>query len=121
MAGNIIDFVEEGFDFVDVNINQLMRTTPGEGMLSLQMKHHPHLVGRSISEVFHGDGSPAFALSRNHELIWHPAPEILPRFDDVLICYGPLDGLRSTLRKSIAERNTVSEDNWILGDDSAKT
>ena len=121
VAGNIIDFVEEGFDFVDVNINQLMRTTPGEGMLSLQMKHHPHLVGRSISEVFHGDGSPAFALSRNHELIWHPAPEILLRFDDVLICYGPLDGLRSTLRKSIAERNTVSEDNWILGDDSAKT
>ena len=121
VAGSIIDFVEEGFDFVDVNMNQLMRTTPGEGMLSLQMKHHPHLVGRSISDVFQGDGSPAFALSRDHELVWHPAPEILLRFDDVLICYGPLDDLRSTLRRSIAERDSISEDNWDLSDDSAKT
>jgi len=120
VAGSIVDFVEEEFDFSDVNMDQLMRTTPGEGMLSLQMKHHPHLVGRSISEVFRGDGSPAFALSRNHELVWHPSPDMLLRFDDVLICYGPLKNLRATLRRSIAERESISSDNLGIDGDSAK-
>ena len=103
VAGAIVDFVISDTDFSDVGLDQLLRTIPGEGVLSIQLLQHPNLIGMSLGEVFHGSSNtPVFALSRGDRLMWNPESSIQLRFDDVLICYGELESLRATLRKAMS-------------------
>ena len=85
--------------FGDVDLDQLLRTVPGSGVLSLQLRNHPKMVGRRLNEVF--ASIPVFALSRGDRLVWNPDPEMQLRFDDVLVCYGELIQLRASLRKAM--------------------
>ena len=103
VAGAIVDFVISDTDFSEIGLDQLLRTIPGQGVLSIQLLQHPNLIGMSIGEVFHGSSNtPVFALSRGDRLMWNPESSIQLRFDDVLICYGELDSLRATLRKAMS-------------------
>ncbi|RZD42218.1 MAG: hypothetical protein CXT70_03140 [Methanobacteriota archaeon] len=43
------------------------------------------------------------ALSRDNSLIWNPDSELQLRYADILICYGELTELRSSLRQAIVE------------------
>ena len=99
VAGAIVDFVMEDTAFGDVDLDQLLRTVPGSGVLSLQLRNHPKMVGRRLNEVF--ASIPVFALSRGDRLVWNPDPEMQLRFDDVLVCYGELIQLRASLRKAM--------------------
>ena len=99
VAGAIVDFVMEDTAFGDVDLDQLLRTVPGSGVLSLQLRNHPKMVGRRLNEVF--ALIPVFALSRGDRLVWNPDPEMQLRFDDVLVCYGELIQLRASLRKAM--------------------
>lgn len=101
VAGAIVDFVSDDWDFTDVNLGQMLRTQIGQGVLSLHIKHHPRLVGRRISELFAGDDIPVFALSRGTDLVWNPDGNMQLRFHDILICYGELKILRVALRKAM--------------------
>ena len=102
VAGAIIDFVISESDFSDVNVDQLLRTIPGQGVLSVHIRNHPNLIGRPISELFKGE-LPVFALSRAGDLIWNPEPELQLRFRDTIICYGDLEELRISLKKTLFE------------------
>jgi len=42
-----------------------------------------------------------FALSRGDRLVWNPDSELQLRYDDVLVCYGELTELRSSLRQAM--------------------
>jgi uncharacterized protein with PhoU and TrkA domain len=42
-----------------------------------------------------------FALSRGDSLVWNPDAELQLRYDDVLVCYGELTELRSSLRQAM--------------------
>ena len=102
VAGHIIDFLIKDVDFADVDVGQLLRTNLDQGVLSLHLKHHPRLVGRSILELFSFDTDiPVFALARGNDLLWNPDPELQLRFDDVLICYGEFVALRQALKSAI--------------------
>ena len=102
VAGDIIDFLIKDVDFADVDVGQLLRTNLNQGVLSLHLKHHPRLVGRSILELFSlGTDIPVFALARGNDLLWNPDPELQLRFDDVLICYGEFIALRQALKSAI--------------------
>ena len=57
------------------------------------------MVGKRLSEVF--ASVPVFALSRGDRLVWNPDEEIQLRYDDVLVCYGELTELRSSLRQAM--------------------
>jgi K+/H+ antiporter YhaU regulatory subunit KhtT len=82
----------------------LMRTVPGQGMMSLQIRNHPDLVGEKLSDLFKTSVDvPVFALSRDNSLLWNPDSELQLRYADVLICYGELTKLRSSLRQAIGE------------------
>jgi ribosomal protein S6--L-glutamate ligase len=99
VAGAIIDYVIDDTAFAEVDIGQLLRTVPGSGVLSLQMRNHPKMVGKRLREVF--ASVPVFALSRGDRLVWNPDPDLQLRYDDVLVCYGELTELRSSLRQAM--------------------
>lgn len=103
VAGAIIDYVMTETSFGEVDLDQLMRTVPGEGVLSLQIRNHPVLVGERIVDLFKGGNVPVFALSRGNKLVWNPDVEMQLRYDDVLICYGELTSLRASLRKAMLQ------------------
>ena len=104
VAGEIVDFVTSEASFSKVDLDQLMRTVPGQGMMSLQIRNHPDLVGEKLSDLFKTSVDvPVFALSRDNSLLWNPDSELQLRYADVLICYGELTELRSSLRQAIGE------------------
>jgi len=107
VAGAIIDYVMSESDFSEVNVDQLLRTIPGQGVLSVHLRNHPHLIGSPISEIFKED-IPVFALSRAGDLIWNPEPEMQLRFRDSLICYGDLAQLRTNIKRTILDLPPVS-------------
>ena len=91
VAGAIVDYVMADTAFAEVDIGQLLRTVPGSGVLSLQLRNHPKMVGKRLDEVF--ASVPVFALSRGDRLVWNPEHDVQLRYDDVL-CYGELTELR---------------------------
>ena len=102
VAGEIIDFVAGQTAFSEVDLDQLLRTVPGSGVLSLQLRNHPNLVGQKISQIFNkGSDIPVFALSRENKLIWNPTDDLLLRYDDVIVCYGDLNELRASIKNAI--------------------
>jgi ribosomal protein S6--L-glutamate ligase len=113
VAGEIIDFVISEASFSEVDLDQLMRTIPGQGVLSLQIRNHPNLVGERLSDLFKASESvPVFALSRDNSLIWNPDSELQLRYADILICYGELTELRSSLKQAIGE---YADENAVEG------
>ena len=99
VAGAIVDYVMEDTAFAEVDIGQLLRTVPGSGVLSLQLRNHPKMVGKRLDEVF--ASVPVFALSRDNRLVWNPEHDVQLRYDDVLVCYGELTELRASLRQAM--------------------
>ena len=81
-------------------MDQLLRTIPGHGVLSVHLRNHPKLIGKPIGALFKGD-VPIFALSRAGDLIWNPAPDMQLRFHDTVICYGDLEELRAAIKKTL--------------------
>ena len=103
VAGEIIDYVTCQTAFSEVDLDQLLRTIPGSGVLSIQLRNHPNLVGQKISQIFNlGSNIPVFALSRENKLIWNPSDELLLRYDDVIVCYGDLSELRASVKNAIS-------------------
>ncbi|MGB1475699.1 MAG: ATP-grasp domain-containing protein [Candidatus Poseidoniaceae archaeon] len=107
VAGAIIDYVISESDFNEVNVDQLLKTIPGQGVLSVHLRNHPHLIGSPISEIFKEE-MPVFALSRAGDLIWNPDPDMQLRFRDSLICYGDLEQLRASIKRKNLDLPPVS-------------
>ena len=104
VAGEIIDYVTSETAFSEVDLDQLLRTVPGSGVLSLQIKNHPQLVGQPLADLFNSSSKiPVFALSRDNSLLWNPSDDIQLRYEDVLICYGELTELRISLRQAMLD------------------
>ena len=104
VAGEIIDYVTIETAFSEVDLAQLLRTVPGSGVLSLQIKNHPQLVGQPLADLFNSSSKiPVFALSRDNSLLWNPSDDIQLRYEDVLICYGELTELRNSLRQAMLD------------------
>ena len=102
VAGAIIDYVMNETAFSEVDLDQLLRTVPGSGVLSLQLRNHPMMVGNKIADLFKSTYEiPVFALSRDNKLLWNPEPDVQLRYDDVIICYGELNQLRASLKNAI--------------------
>jgi ribosomal protein S6--L-glutamate ligase len=99
VAGAIVEYIMEDTAFGEVDLDQLLRTVPGSGVLSLQLRNHPKMVGKRLHEVF--ASIPVFALSRGDRLVWNPDSDLQLRYDDVLVCYGELTELRSSLRQAM--------------------
>ena len=110
VAAHIVDYAMEETAFSDVDLDQLLRTVPGEGVLSLQLRNHPKLVGQRIEQLFKpGAKIPVFALSRENQLIWNPTQELQLRYNDIIICYGDLSELRASLRAVLIDLQEGSQ------------
>lgn len=111
VAGEIIDYVISESDFTEVNVDQLLKTIPGQGVVSVHMKNHPNMVGSKISDIFSGD-VPVFAISRAGDLIWNPEKETQVRFHDILLCYGDMKQMRNSIKeKFVGLDMSASSDN----------
>ena len=109
VAGKIIDYVTSEAAFSEVDLDQLLRTVPGSGVISLQLRNHPLMVGKKISDLFiYDDDVPLIALSRDSNVIWNPKLDTQLRYDDVVICYGELNLLRKSLKEAILQSNERS-------------
>ncbi len=110
VAAHIVDYAMEETAFSDVDLDQLLRTVPGEGVLSLQLRNHPKLVGQRIEQLFKpGAKIPVFALSRENQIIRNPTQEIQLRYNDIIICYGDLSELRASLRAVLVDLQEGTE------------
>ena len=101
VAAKIIEFIMDDHDFADIDMAQLMRTQPGQGALSLHLRNHLPLIGKTIEEVFPStmkEAIPVFVLSRDKNLVWNPDPHTQLRYDDVVIFYGQTKVLRAALK-----------------------
>jgi len=114
VAGEIIDYVISESDFTEVNVDQLLKTIPGQGVVSVHMKNHPNMVGSKISDLFSGD-VPVFAISRADDLIWNPEKDTQVRFHDVLLCYGDMQQMRNSIKEKFVdvEMNNSSDNDEI--------
>ena len=111
VAGEIIDYVISESDFTEVNVDQLLKTIPGQGVVSVHMKNHPNMVGSKISDIFSGD-VPVFAISRAGDLIWNPEKETQVRFHDILLCYGDMKQMRNSIKEKFVDLDmSASSDN----------
>ncbi len=106
VAGAIIDYVISESNFTEVNVDQLLKTVPGQGVVSLHMKNLPHLVGSKISDLFRGD-FPVFAISRSGDLIWNPDKNLQLRFHDILLCYGDMDEMRLSIKENFTQSTAI--------------
>ena len=109
VAGAIIDYVTSEAVFSEVDLDQLLRTVPGSGVISIQLRNHPSMVGKEISDLFvYGDNVQLLGLSRDSNVIWNPKLDTQLRYDDVVICYGELNQLRKSLKKAILQSDERS-------------
>ena len=109
VAGAIIDYVTSEAVFSEVDLDQLLRTVPGSGIISIQLRNHPSMVGKEISDLFvYGDNVQLLGLSRDSNVIWNPKLDTQLRYDDVVICYGELNQLRKSLKKAILQSDERS-------------
>ena len=109
VAGAIIDYVTSEAVFSEVDLDQLLRTVPGSGVISIQLRNHPSMVGKEISDLFvYGDNVQLIGLSRDSNVIWNPKLDTQLRYDDVVICYGELNQLRKSLKKAILQSDERS-------------
>jgi ribosomal protein S6--L-glutamate ligase len=99
VAGHIIDHVIESHAFSGVQLDTLLRSKPGHGVLSVAVRRHPELIGLKLSELFEGDPLQViFAVARDGNHIWRPRASLRLQADDELICYGDLRSIRNLLR-----------------------
>ncbi len=110
VAGAIIDYVVSESDFTEINVDQLLKTIPGQGVISLHMKNHPHLVGSRIVDLFSGE-IPVFAISRAGDLIWSPESDLQLRFHDILLCYGDMDEMRLNIKEKLVDFTQLADSN----------
>ena len=109
VAGAIIDYVTSEAVFSEVDLDQLLRTVPGSGVISIQLRNHPSMVGNEISDLFvYDDNVQLIGLSRDSNVIWNPKLDTALRYDDVVICYGELNQLRKSLKKAILQSDEFS-------------
>ena len=109
VAGAIIDYVTSEAVFSEVDLDQLLRTVPGSGVISIQLRNHPSMVGKEISDLFvFDDNVQLIGLSRDSNVIWNPKLDTQLRYDDVVICYGELNQLRKSLKKAILQSDERS-------------
>ena len=109
VAGAIVDHAVREAGFGDVEIDGLLRMLPDEGVVTLQVRRHPGLIGRSLQDVFSGD-IETFGIARNSHMMWNPAPDTRLRFDDLILCTGPRTSLRSAVRAAVERCTDTTDD-----------
>ena len=109
VAGAIVDHAIREAGYGDVEIDGLLRMLPDEGVVTLQIRRHPGLIGRTLGEVFQGE-IETFAIARNSHMMWNPEPLTRLRFDDVVLCTGPRTSLRHSVRSAVERCSDPSDD-----------
>jgi len=100
VAGAIVDHAIRDSAFCEVQLDGLLRTLPEDGVMTVIVRRHRHLIGRSIEEVFNGEVQ-VFGILRNQSMLWNPPADSKLRFDDMVLCTGPRASLRRSLHKAV--------------------
>jgi ribosomal protein S6--L-glutamate ligase len=112
VAGAIIEhcIIHQGFS--NVGLDQLLRSRPGHGVVSLNISRHPILSGKQIGDVFTSVNEQfVFAVAREGMHIWKPRRTFLLRRGDEIICYGEIDKIHQQLAPWVShsiDNNNVS-------------
>ncbi|MCH2359316.1 MAG: hypothetical protein MK235_07390, partial [Candidatus Poseidoniales archaeon] len=106
--------------FSHVELDQLLRSKPNHGVLSLSVNRHPSLSGRQIGDVFQDPSEQVvFAIAREGMHVWRPRRTFVLRAGDELVCYGEFSRIRELLSPWIqVESETSAEPTFDPFDDS---
>jgi len=98
VASHIVKQISDNALFANVNLDPLMRTRKGHGVLRLPIRSTSNLIGKSLELIFESmEQNPVFALVRAGELLWLPSNETIIGPGDEILCFGPLRSLRERL------------------------
>jgi ribosomal protein S6--L-glutamate ligase len=108
VAGKIIDHCMLHQGFSNVGLDQLLRSRPGHGVVSVNISRHPILNGKQIGDVFEDvNEQVVFAVAREGMHIWKPRRTFTLRRGDEIICYGEI----AKIHQQLAPWVTDSVDN----------
>jgi len=111
VAGAIIENCIANQGFSTINLDQLLRSRPGHGVVSVSISRHPILNGKQIGDVFTDiDEQFVFAVAREGMHIWKPRRTFTLRRGDEIVCYGEIDKIHRQLGPWLA--HSVEEDKF---------
>jgi ribosomal protein S6--L-glutamate ligase len=122
VAGAIIEHCMMHQGFSNVGLDQLLRSRPGHGVVSVNISRHPILSGKQIGDVFTNVNEQfVFAVAREGMHIWKPRRTFLLRRGDEIICYGEIDKIHQQLVPWVShsvDNNNVSPSTIEFSEDS---
>ena len=111
VAGKIIEHCIANQGFSTTDIDQLLRSRPNHGVVSVSIARHPVLNGKQIGDVFTEiNEQVVFAIAREGSHIWKPRRTFTLRRGDEIICYGEIDKIHRQLEPWLT--HTLNEDNF---------
>jgi ribosomal protein S6--L-glutamate ligase len=114
VAGAIIEHLMQNHAFSQVELDQLLRSKPNHGVLSLSVNRHPSLVGRQIGDMFQDPSEQVvFAIAREGMHVWRPRRTFVLRAGDELVCYGEFSRIRELLRPWMQEESETSAESSV--------
>lgn len=115
VAGAIIDHCinHQGYSFI--GLDQLLRSRPGHGVISVNVNRHPILHGKQIGDMFGSiDDQFVFAVGREGMHIWKPRRTFTLRRGDEVICYGELNRIEEKLAPLLMDSIRQNEENGAV-------
>lgn len=114
VAGAIIEHLMQNHAFSQVELDQLLRSKPNHGVLSLSVNRHPSLVGRQIGDMFRDPSEQVvFAIAREGMHVWRPRRTFVLRAGDELVCYGEFSRIRELLKPWMQEESETSAESSV--------
>jgi ribosomal protein S6--L-glutamate ligase len=112
VAGAIIDHCITHQGFSNIGLDQLLRSRPGHGVVSVNVSRHPILNGKQIGDIFTAVNEQfVFAIAREGMHIWKPRRTFTLRRGDEIICYGEIEKIHHQLSEWVShaiKENEVS-------------
>ncbi len=110
VAGAIIEHCIANQGFSTTDIDQLLRSRPDHGVVSVSIDRHPVLNGKQIGDVFTEiNEQVVFAIAREGSHIWKPRRTFTLRRGDEIICYGEIDKIHRQLEPWLTQ--ALNEEN----------
>ncbi len=122
VAGEIIEHCIANHGFSTASVDQLLRSKPDHGVVSIAVNRHPQLAGRQLGDIFPDIGHQVvFAVAREGSHIWRPRRTFTLRKGDELVTYGRISDIHKILQPVVDEsvaRNTAHGTTFHMGEES---
>lgn len=122
VAKAIIDHCITNHGYSNVSVEQVLRSKPGHGVISITVNRHPQLAGKQLGDVFTDTNQQVvFAVAREGAHIWKPRRTFTLRRGDEIISYGRIEEIQRMLQPIMDEteaNNSARGTTLSMGEES---